>query len=194
MLTGILTSDSGNISVNGFDIQKQPLEAKKNIGYIADNPDMFLRLKGIEFLNFIADIYKVPTDERKKRFLSVCDRFGLPESLSSPMLSYSHGMRQNIMVAAALVHNPKVWILDEPLIGLDPKSAFELKNMMREHAKQGNCVFFSTHVLEVAEKLCDRVIIIKKGKSLYDGTLENLTNKNTGKSLEEIFLELTDHD
>lgn len=194
MLTGILTSDSGNISVNGFDIQKQPLEAKKNIGYIADNPDMFLRLKGIEFLNFIADIYKVPTDERKKRFLSVCDRFGLTESLSSPMLSYSHGMRQKIMVAAALVHNPKVWILDEPLIGLDPKSAFELKNMMREHAKQGNCVFFSTHVLEVAEKLCDRVIIIKKGKSLYDGTLENLTNKNTGKSLEEIFLELTDHD
>ena len=110
------------------------------------------------------------------------------------MLSYSHGMRQKIMVAAALVHNPKVWILDEPLIGLDPKSAFELKNMMREHAKQGNCVFFSTHVLEVAEKLCDRVIIIKKGKSLYDGTLETLTSKNTGKSLEEIFLELTDHD
>ncbi len=194
MLTGILTADSGNISVNGFDIQKQPLEAKKNIGYIADNPDMFLRLKGIEFLNFIADIYKVPTEERKKRFLSVCDRFGLTESLSSPMLSYSHGMRQKIMVAAALVHNPKVWILDEPLIGLDPKSAFELKNMMREHAKQGNCVFFSTHVLEVAEKLCDRVIIIKKGKSLYDGTLDNLTSKNTGKSLEEIFLELTDHD
>lgn len=194
MLTGILTADSGDISVNGFDIQKQPLDAKKNIGYIADNPDMFLRLKGIEFLNFIADIYKVPTDERKKRFLSVCDRFGLTESLSSPMLSYSHGMRQKIMVAAALVHNPKVWILDEPLIGLDPKSAFELKNMMREHAKQGNCVFFSTHVLEVAEKLCDRVIIIKKGKSLYDGTLETLTSKNTGKSLEEIFLELTDHD
>lgn len=194
MLTGILTSDSGNISVNGFDIQKQPLEAKKNIGYIADNPDMFLRLKGIEFLNFIADIYKVPTDERKKRFLSVCDRFGLTESLSSPMLSYSHGMRQKIMVAAALVHNPKVWILDEPLIGLDPKSAFELKNMMREHAKQGNCVFFSTHVLEVAEKLCDRVIIIKKGTSLYDGTLDTLTSKHTGKSLEEIFLELTDHD
>ena len=194
MLTGILTADSGDISVNGFDIQKQPLDAKKNIGYIGDNPDMFLRLKGIEFLNFIADIYKVPTDERKKRFLSVCDRFGLTESLSSPMLSYSHGMRQKIMVAAALVHNPKVWILDEPLIGLDPKSAFELKNMMREHAKQGNCVFFSTHVLEVAEKLCDRVIIIKKGKSLYDGTLETLTSKNTGKSLEEIFLELTDHD
>ena len=194
MLTGILTADKGEISVNGFDITKQPLEAKKSIGYIADNPDMFLRLKGIEFLNFIGDIYKVPTEERKKRFISVCDRFGLTDSLSSPMLSYSHGMRQKIMVAAALVHNPKVWILDEPLIGLDPKSAFELKNMMREHAKEGNCVFFSTHVLEVAEKLCDKVIIIKKGKSLYDGTLENLGKKNTGKSLEEIFLEMTDND
>lgn len=192
MLTGILTPDSGEISINGFDIQKKPLEAKKNLGYIADNPDMFLRLKGIEFLNFIADIYRVPTDVRKERFLSVCDRFGLTESLNSPMLGYSHGMRQKIMVAAALVHSPDVWILDEPLIGLDPKSAFELKSMMREHADSGHCVFFSTHVLEVAEKLCDKVVIIKKGKALYKGTLENLENQNKGKSLEQIFLELTE--
>ena len=110
------------------------------------------------------------------------------------MISYSHGMRQKIMVAAALVHNPDVWILDEPLIGLDPKSAFELKAMMREHADAGNCVFFSTHILEVAEKLCDKVIIIKKGKSLYDGTLDNLCSQNTGKSLEQIFLELTENE
>jgi ABC-2 type transport system ATP-binding protein len=192
MLTGILTPDKGEISINGFDIQKQPLEAKKNLGYIADNPDMFLRLKGIEFLNFIADIYRVPADVRKERFTSVCDRFGLTESLSSPMLGYSHGMRQKIMVAAALVHSPDVWILDEPLIGLDPKSAFELKNMMREHANSGHCVFFSTHVLEVAEKLCDKVVIIKKGKSLYQGTLDNLTEKYKGKTLEQIFLELTE--
>ena len=179
MLTGILSSDSGEISING---------------HIADSPDMFLRLKGIEFLNFIGDIYKVPSDVRKKRFTEVCDRFGLTDSLNAPMLSYSHGMRQKIMVAAALVHNPDVWILDEPLIGLDPKSAFELKAMMREHADAGNCVFFSTHILEVAEKLCDKVIIIKKGKSLYDGTLDNLCSQNTGKSLEQIFLELTENE
>ena len=140
------------------------------------------------------DIYKVPSDVRKKRFTEVCDRFGLTDSLNAPMLSYSHGMRQKIMVAAALVHNPDVWILDEPLIGLDPKSAFELKAMMREHADAGNCVFFSTHILEVAEKLCDKVIIIKKGKSLYDGTLDNLCSQNTGKSLEQIFLELTENE
>lgn len=194
MLTGILSADKGEISVNGYDIQKEPLKAKKSLGYIADNPDMFLRLKGIEFLNFIADIYRVPTNVRRERFTAVCDRFGLTKSLDSPMLSYSHGMRQKIMVAAALVHNPDVWILDEPLIGLDPKSAFELKKMMREHADNGNCVFFSTHVLEVAEKLCDRVIIIKKGKALYDGTLENLSDANKGKTLEEIFLELTENE
>ena len=155
---------------------------------------MFLRLKGIEFLNFIGDIYRVPADVRKKRFTEVCDRFGLTDSLNAPMLSYSHGMRQKIMVAAALVHNPEVWILDEPLIGLDPKSAFELKAMMREHADAGNCVFFSTHILEVAEKLCDRVIIIKNGKSLYDGTLDKLCSRNAGKSLEQIFLELTENE
>lgn len=191
MLTGILKPDKGEIAVKDFDIQKQPLDAKKHIGYIADNPDMFLRLKGVEFLNFISDIYRVPVDVRKKRFTAVCDRFGLTESLNSQMLGYSHGMRQKIMVAAALVHNPDVWILDEPLIGLDPKSAYELKNMMREHAANGNCVFFSTHVLEVAEKLCDKVIIINKGKLVYSGTLDNLEKLHKGKTLEEIFLELT---
>ena len=122
----------------------------------------------------------------------MCERFGLTEALSSPIMSYSHGMRQKIMVVAALMHNPPVWILDEPMIGLDPKSAYELKQMMREHAKAGNAVFFSTHVLEVAEKLCDRVIIIKKGHILYDGTLENLEKQNKNESLEKIFLELTE--
>ena len=188
MLTGILSSD-GEISINGHDIKKEPLEAKKSIGYIADSPDMFLRLKGIEFLNFIGDIYKVPSDVRKKRFTEVCDRFGLTDSLNAPMLSYSHGMRQKIMVAAALVHNPDVWILDEPLIGLDPKSAFELKAMMREHADAGNCVFFSTHILEVAEKLCDKVAIIKGGKLIRSGTMEEVKGDD---SLEQVFLELED--
>lgn len=192
LLTGILKADVGKITVNGFNIRKNPIKAKESIGYIADSPDMFLRLKGVEFLDLIGDIYHVPLDKRKERIEEFAGRFELTDSLSSPMMSYSHGMRQKIMVIAALLHDPPVWILDEPMVGLDPKSAFELKNMMREHAKAGNAVFFSTHVLEVAEKLCDRVIIIKKGKLLFDGTLEELEAKNKSASLEEIFLELTE--
>ena len=153
---------------------------------------MFLRLKGTEFLDLIGDIYRVPTEKRQERIQEFAKRFELMEALSSPIMSYSHGMRQKIMVIAALMHDPPVWILDEPMVGLDPKSAFELKEMMREHAKNGNAVFFSTHVLEVAEKLCDRVIIIKKGHILYDGTLEKLESTNKNESLEKIFLELTD--
>lgn len=192
MLTGILKPDSGNIVINGFDIRKSPIKAKQSIGYIADSPDMFLRLKGTEFLSLIGDIYHVPLDVRKKKIAELSEKFGLTEVLSSPMMSYSHGMRQKMMVTAALMHNPPVWILDEPMTGLDPKSCYELKQMMREHAAAGNAVFFSTHVLEVAEKLCDRVIIIKKGHMLYEGTLEKLENKYENKSLEDIFLELTE--
>lgn len=193
MLTGILPPDKGEIKINGFDIKKNMIQAKSSIGYIADSPDMFLRLKGIEFLNFIADIYKVSNDDRKKRVNELAERFELTDALSSPMMSYSHGMRQKLMVIAALVHNPPVWILDEPMTGLDPKSSYELKEMMREHAKKGNAVFFSTHVLEVAEKLCDKVIIIKKGNLLYDGTLENLESQHLNQTLENIFLEMTEN-
>lgn len=193
MLTGILPPDKGEIKINGFDIKKNMIQAKSSIGYIADSPDMFLRLKGIEFLNFIADVYKVSNDDRKKRVNELAERFELTDALSSPMMSYSHGMRQKLMVIAALVHNPPVWILDEPMTGLDPKSSYELKEMMREHAKKGNAVFFSTHVLEVAEKLCDKVIIIKKGNLLYDGTLENLESQNLNQTLENIFLEMTEN-
>lgn len=192
MLTGIIKADVGKIIVNGFNVRKDPIKAKASIGYIADSPDMFLRLKGTEFLDLIGDIYHVPTDKRQKRIQEFAERFELSEALSSPIMSYSHGMRQKIMVIAALMHDPPVWILDEPMVGLDPKSAFELKQMMRDHAKAGNAVFFSTHVLEVAEKLCDRVIIIKKGNILYDGTLEKLESTNKNESLEKIFLELTD--
>lgn len=191
MLTGILPPDKGDIKINGFDIKKNMIQAKSSIGYIADSPDMFLRLKGIEFLNFISDVYKVSDDDRKKRVSELAERFELTDALSSPMMSYSHGMRQKLMVIAALVHNPPVWILDEPMTGLDPKSSYELKEMMREHAKKGNAVFFSTHVLEVAEKLCDKVIIIKKGNLLYDGTLENLEGQHLNQTLENIFLEMT---
>lgn len=193
MLTGILPPDKGEIKINGFDIKKNMIQAKSSIGYIADSPDMFLRLKGIEFLNFIADVYKVSNDDRKKRINELAERFELTDALSSPMMSYSHGMRQKLMVIAALVHNPPVWILDEPMTGLDPKSSYELKEMMREHAKKGNAVFFSTHVLEVAEKLCDKVIIIKKGNLLYDGTLENLESQHLNQTLENIFLEMTEN-
>lgn len=194
MLTGILKPDSGSIYINDFDMQKEPLSAKQVIGYIADSPDMFLRLKGIEFLNLISDIYKVPSDLRRERIKTFASRFELTEVLDKPMQSYSHGMRQKIMVAAALVHDPEVWILDEPLTGLDPKSAYELKKMMREHADAGNSVLFSTHVLEVAEKLCDKVIIISHGKSLFYGTLDELTSRYPDMDLEKIFLEMTAHE
>ena len=192
MITGIIKADVGKITVNGFNVRRDPIKAKESIGYIADNPDMFLRLKGNEFLDLIGDIYHVPTKKRREKIEEFATRFELTDALSSPMMNYSHGMRQKIMIVAALMHNPPVWILDEPMVGLDPKSAFELKQMMREHAKAGNSVFFSTHVLEVAEKLCDRVIIIKKGNLLFDGTLEALEAKSKSESLEEIFLELTE--
>ncbi|MCM1496855.1 MAG: ABC transporter ATP-binding protein [Clostridium sp.] len=194
MMTGILKPDSGTILINDFDMQKEPLKAKQVIGYIADSPDMFLRLKGLEFMNLISDIYKVPSDIRKERIKTFATRFDLAEVLDKPMQSYSHGMRQKMMVAAALVHDPAVWILDEPLTGLDPKSAYNLKGMMREHADAGNSVLFSTHVLEVAEKLCDKVIIINHGKALFYGTLDELTHRYPNMDLEKIFLEMTAHE
>lgn len=190
MMTGILVPDTGTITINGYDIVKDSLKAKQIIGYIADNPDMFLKLTGIEFINFIADIYKVPVTIRKKRIKLFGERFGLSDVLDKPMQGYSHGTRQKMMVVAALVHDPEVWILDEPLIGLDPTSAFELKKMMREHADKGNAVFFSTHVLEVAEKLCDRIAIINKGKIVFVGTLKELKDKYNKKDLENLFMEV----
>ena len=191
MMTGILKPDNGTVMINEFDMHKQPLDAKKVIGYIADSPDMFLRLTGLEFINFMADIYQIPAEGRKEKITSLIERFELEHALDKPMQSYSHGMRQKMMVTAALVHNPEVWILDEPLTGLDPKSAFELKKMMREHADAGNSVLFSTHVLEVAEKLCDKVIVITHGQALYYGTLDELKTRYPGMDLERIFLEMT---
>lgn len=191
MLTGILMPTEGHVVINGYDMKQQPMEAKKSIGYIADNPDIFLRLTGREYANFIADIYGVSELDRKERIGQMAQRFGMEDSLDKQMVSYSHGMRQKMMVIAALVHNPPVWILDEPMTGLDPNAAYELKKMMREHAEAGNCVFFSTHVLEVAEKLCDKIIMIKKGKDIYQGTLEDLVEQHKNKSLEDIFVEMT---
>ena len=190
MMTGILKQDKGTIKINDLDIIKDALEAKQIIGYITDSPDMFLKLTGIEFINFISDIYNVDPKKRKERIKYLVEQFELEDILDKPMQGYSHGMRQKMMVVAALVHEPKVWILDEPMVGLDPRSALVLKNMMKEHASKGNTVFFSTHVLEVAEKLCDKVAIIDKGKITYYGTLEDLKKKYKRKDLESLFMEV----
>ena len=192
MITGILNSDEGNILIDGKDIKKEGISAKKNIGFVPDTPDIFLKLKGIEYLNFMGDIYEVPADTRKTRIEELAKKFEIFDNLNEEMQSYSHGMRQKIVICGALLSNPKNWILDEPMTGLDPKASFDLKEMMRKHAKEGNCVFFSTHVLEVAEKLCDRVGIINKGKLIFVGTFEDMKAKlKDNGSLEELFLEIT---
>jgi ABC-2 type transport system ATP-binding protein len=196
MITGILNSDSGDITINNIDVREKPLEAKKQFGYVPDNPDVFLRLKGIEYINFMADIYDVPTEERKKRIESMSERFELSTVLGDQIQSYSHGMRQKIILMGALIHNPSVWILDEPMTGLDPRSSFILKEMMREHAEAGKTVFFSTHVLEVAEKLCDKLAIINKGKILFYGTIDEMRKDfaKENESFEKMFLEMTENE
>ncbi|MGG4451872.1 ABC transporter ATP-binding protein [Brevibacillus porteri] len=195
MITGITRPDQGEITINGKNIRSEALEAKRQFGYVPDSPDLFLRLKGLEYVSFMADIYEVPQEVRGNRILQLADRFDMKNALGDPIQSYSHGMRQKIMIIGALIHQPEVWILDEPLTGLDPKSSFTLKEMMREHADSGRSVFFSTHVLEVAEKLCDRVGIINKGKILFCGTFAELREHyQSDVSLESLFLELTKHE
>ena len=191
MITGILEIDEGDILIDGKSITKDPIEAKKRIGLVPDTPDMFLKLKGIEYLNFIADCYNVSTEERTKQIEKLSKEFGIYDDLEDKIESYSHGMRQKIVIIGVLLHNPQNWILDEPITGLDPKSSFDLKSLMKEHAKQGKTVFFSTHILEIAERLCDRIAIINKGKIIFVGTLEELRNKfGNKKTLEEIFLNI----
>lgn len=194
MIIGILEATEGTILLDGEDIRRNAIEAKKKIGFVSDNPDSFLRLKGLEYLNFMADIYDVPGEGRMEKIRSMAERFEMTEALGDKILSYSHGMRQKIMVMGALLHDPSLWILDEPLTGLDPRAAFELKEMMKEHAANGKTVLFSTHVLEVAEKLCDKVVIINRGRIVYQGTLERLREGYPeGTTLEEIFLAVTEH-
>ena len=192
MITGITDFDEGAVSVNGFDIKTQALEAKKQFGYVPDSPDIFLRLKGIEYLNFMANIYDVSKENRQARIQELAEKFEMKNALGDKIQGYSHGMRQKIVLMGALLHKPKLWILDEPMTGLDPKSSYLLKEMMKEHASLGNSVFFSTHVLEVAEKLCDRIGIINHGKLVYCGTMQELKDKfASDASLETIFLEMT---
>lgn len=194
MLLGISPISKGNISINGFDINKNPIEAKKEFGFVPDNPEIFQRLTGIEYLNFLADIYGVNQNDRVARIEDLAKKFDMEKALSDKMQSYSHGMKQKIVLMGALIHNPNCWILDEPMTGLDPKSSFLLKDMMRKHADENNIVFFSTHVLEVAEKVCDRVGIINKGKLIFVGTVSELKEKlGENESLESMFLEMTEN-
>ena len=195
MITGILEIDEGDILIDGKSIKNEPYEAKKNIGLIPDSPDMFLNLKGIEYLNFMADIYKVGKEERITAIKELSKKFDMEEALNEKIESYSHGMRQKIIIIGVLLHQPKNWILDEPITGLDPKAIYDLKTMMKEYAKNGNVVFFSTHILEVAENLCDRVAIINKGKIVFVGKIDELREKmKENNSLEELFMEIVSDD
>ena len=195
MMTGILEIDEGDILVDGKSIKDEPYEAKKNIGLIPDSPDMFLNLKGIEYLNFIGDIYQIENSERIKKIKELSEKFDMYDALNEKIESYSHGMRQKIIIIGVLLHEPKNWILDEPITGLDPKAIYDLKIMMKEYAKKGNVVFFSTHILEVAENLCDRVVIINKGKILFLGNINELKEKmKENTSLEELFMEIIEDD
>lgn len=191
MITGILKQDLGDIEINGFNTLTQSIEAKTQFGFVSDDPNAFLKLKGIEYLNFISDIYGISPENRNERIKLYAKMLDMESALNDRISSYSHGMRQKIMVIGVLIHDPQLLILDEPLTGLDPQSSFMLKNIMRERSKEGKSVLFSTHVLEVAEKLCDRIIIINKGRIIYTGTLENLQSDYPDKSLEAIFLEVT---
>ena len=191
MMTGILEIDEGKILIDNINIEKNPVGAKEKLGVVLDNPDTFLKLRGIKYLKFIADAYGVPVEKRIENVEKYSKIFEMENELNNRIEKYSHGMRQKIIIIGALLHEPKNLILDEPITGLDPKSTFDLKNIMREYAEKGNTVFFSTHILEIAEKLCDRVGIINKGKLIYVGTLERLKEKYPeNNSLEDIFINI----
>lgn len=186
-VVGILPFEEGEVTIDGVNIVKNPLEAKKLIGYVPDNHAVFERLTGREYVNHVANLYNVPVKQMEEISAHYVKLFNLEHAFDNPIKNYSHGMKQKISVIAALVHKPKLWILDEPLTGLDPQSAYLLKETMREHAKQGNTVFFSSHILDVVENLCDRVCIIKKGKLLGVYDLHELKANN--QSLEKLFIE-----
>ncbi len=187
---GILGFDSGDIAVDGISVRSDPLEVKRRIAYIPDNPDLYEYLTGIRYLNFIADIYGVPADTRAERIRRWGDAFGLTADLAQPISAYSHGMKQKLAVIAALLHEPKLMLLDEPFVGLDPLAAHTLKTVMRELCDRGGAIFFSSHVLEVVEKLCDRVAIIKNGRLIAVGPTEEIRGS---ASLEDVFLELEEN-
>lgn len=184
---GILDFKDGTITIDGHDIKKDPVTCKKEIAYIPDNPDIYEFMTAIQYLNFIADVYEVPQDARKERIDKYAEMFEIKEKLAQQVSSYSHGMKQKLVIIGALLHDPKLLIMDEPFVGLDPMSTHLLKGVMQEMCKNGTAIFFSTHVLEVAEKLCDMVAIIKHGKLIAAGTMEEIKGND---SLESVFLEM----
>lgn len=191
LMTGILSPDEGRICLNGKDMAADPIAAKRTFGYVPDTFDMYERLTGVEYLNFLGDIYRVDATARKQHMEKYLALFSLEEAAYQQIRSYSHGMKQKLAITGALIHHPDIWVLDEPMVGLDPQSVFFLKEEMRRHADEGKTVFFSTHVLDVAERLCDEVGIIKHGKLIAKGTLEELRG-GADASLEELFLELVE--
>ncbi|MBR6347551.1 MAG: ABC transporter ATP-binding protein [Spirochaetales bacterium] len=190
-VVGILGFDAGEITVNGISVKADPIACKKMIAYIPDNPDLYDFMTGIKYLNFIADIFGVGEAERKERIRKYADIFDLTDDLAKPVNEYSHGMKQKLAIISAWIHRPRLVIMDEPFVGLDPVASHNLKLMMRELCDEGGAIFFSTHVLEVAEKLCDKVAIIKAGKLIKSGTMEEVKGDS---SLESVFLELEDED
>lgn len=184
-ISGILSFDSGNIFINGSSILEEPMECKKQLAYIPDNPSLYEYMTGREFISFISNIFTVDIKEKERKTKEYAERFELEKNLDDKISSYSHGMKQKLVLVSALVHSPRLFLLDEPFIGLDPKASFELKKIMKEMCDSGATIFYSTHVLEVAEKLCDKVAIIKDGKLVKSGTMEEITKD---ESLEEVFL------
>ncbi len=185
-VVGVLDFTDGEILIDGHSVKDEPIECKRVTAYIPDNPDLYDNLTGIQYLNFIADVFDISTTDREARIKKYADMFEITASLGDQIGSYSHGMKQKVAIISALIHNPKLLVLDEPFVGLDPKATFVLKEIMHDMCAQGTAIFFSTHVLDVAEKLCNKVAIIKQGKIIASGTMEELTE---GHSLEEAFLE-----
>lgn len=191
-ITGIVGFERGSVTVCGINLKDDPIAAKRQIGYVSDDHVLYEGLTGTEFVNFMCDVFDVPSSVRQERLDKYLDLFALREAIGRQIKSYSHGMKQKLNIIGALIHEPKVWILDEPMTGLDPKSSYNLKKLMREHADKGNCVFFSSHVLDVVEKVCDRVGLIDDGKLVADFTLAELKTRGLDESLEELFLKITD--
>lgn len=190
-ICGILRFETGEIYVDGVSVKENPLACKQVLAYVPDNPDLYGFMTGIQYLDFVGDIYKVPANVRRERIHAYADAFSLTDDLAQPISAYSHGMKQKLALISALMHEPKLILLDEPFVGLDPKAAHTLKEMMRDFCAKGGAIFFSTHVLEVAEKLCDKVAIIKSGKIVKVGTMEEVKGD---ESLEEVFLDLEKED
>ena len=188
-VVGVLEFEEGEIYIDGYSVKTEPLECKQLTAYIPDNPDLYENLTGIQYLNFVADVFGISANQREERIKKYADKLEITGALADQISSYSHGMKQKVAIVSALIHEPKLLVLDEPFVGLDPKASFVLKEIMKEMCQEGSAIFFSTHVLEVAEKLCNKVAIIKGGKIIASGTMEELTK---GQSLEEVFLEVLD--